>query len=216
VWSDHAGLTGPYGPSYVGDIVDAVGEGIQGSKCNPYTPGGGRYWKQEPTAIFILWDDWGGWFDHVLPPAVYTGTAASCPTNIQPNGWGCGYVYGFRVPLLVVSEYTQAGKVSGACGGAGQPICPNKVFPFVHDFGSVLAFTENNFNMPQIAPPYYADVNALDNVPPNVTLSEFFNVNNQRGFTNIQTLRDYKYFQGYSQYDPNWVPTGPDDDSEVD
>jgi hypothetical protein len=29
-------------------------------------------------------------------------------------------------------------------------------------------------------------------------------------------MKDYKYFQGYSQYDPNWVPTGPDDDSEVD
>jgi len=211
LWSDHSTETGPYGPSYVGDIVDAVGEGILGSQCNPYTPGGGRFWKQEPTAIFILWDDWGGWFDHVPPPAVYTGTATTCPTNVQQNGWGCGYVYGFRVPLLVVSEYTQAHYVSGACGN-----CPNKVFPFVHDFGSILAFTEHNFGMQTIAKPYYADFNALDGANGNTPLSDFFGVNNQRDFTHISTEQPFTYFQSYSQYDPNWVPTGPDDDSEVD
>ena len=169
----------------------------------------------EPTAIFILWDDWGGWFDHVKPPAVYAGTATSCPPNVQPNGCGCGYVYGFRVPLLVVSQYTPEGTISGKCGTTGYPPCgfnTSEVFPYVHDFGSILAFTENNFNMPQIAAPYYADVNALDNAPPNVPLSEFFNVNNKRNFTNIQTQKDFNYFRNY----PGYVPTGPDDDSEVD
>jgi Phosphoesterase family len=226
-WSDHSTETGPYGPSYVGDIVDAIGEGIPGSQCNRYTPGGGRFWKQEPTAIFILWDDWGGWFDHVPPPAVYTGTnnPPTCPAP-APNGWGCGYVYGFRVPLLVVSPYTgtptqngYTGYVSGACGGTGQPSCPNKVFPFVHDFGSILRFTELNFGLPNIdqsGKNGYADRNAPDNVPPNIPLSDFFGLSTKRDFIHISTDQPYTYFQSHSQYDPNWVPTGPDDDSEVD
>jgi len=209
----------------VGDIVDAVGGGMAKSSCN-FT-GSGKYWTQEPTAIFILWDDWGGWFDHVPPPAVYTGTATTCPTNVQQNGWGCGYVYGFRVPLLVVSPYTgtptqngYTGYVSGACGGTGQPTCPNKVFPFVHDFGSILAFTENNFNMPFVdgADKGYADFNAPDwgQQRNNIPLSDFFRLSTGRSFVPITTLQPYWYFQGHSEYDPNWVPTGPDDDSEVD
>jgi hypothetical protein len=152
-WSDHsgAGETGPYGPSFVGDIIDAVGGGMSGSNCNGANSG--HYWTTEPTAIFVVWDDWGGWFDHVNPsqnqyPGVYVSpNSTSCPTNIQPNGWGCGYTYGFRVPLLVVSPYTKAGYVSGACTGT----CPNNVFPFVHDFGSILAFTEYNFGMSKIS-----------------------------------------------------------------
>jgi phospholipase C len=43
------------------------------------------------TAIFLAWDDWGGFFDHVLPPAV------------DQNG------YGLRVPGLVISPYARTG-----------------------------------------------------------------------------------------------------------
>jgi phospholipase C len=46
------------------------------------------------TAIFISWDDWGGWYDHVNPPAM--------------DAMGMG----FRVPLLVVSPYAKHGYVS--------------------------------------------------------------------------------------------------------
>jgi phospholipase C len=46
------------------------------------------------TVIFITWDDWGGWYDHVAP-AIYDS-----------------YEYGFRVPLIVVSPYAKAGYVS--------------------------------------------------------------------------------------------------------
>jgi phospholipase C len=46
-------------------------------------------WKS--TAIFLSWDDWGGYYDHVLPPAV------------DQNG------YGLRVPGLVISPYAKAG-----------------------------------------------------------------------------------------------------------
>jgi phospholipase C len=46
-------------------------------------------WKS--TAIFISWDDWGGFYDHVLPPAA------------DVNG------YGLRVPGLVISPYAKPG-----------------------------------------------------------------------------------------------------------
>jgi phospholipase C len=50
------------------------------------------YWCT--TALFITWDDFGGFFDHVPPPN-------------QPNA--DVYGPGFRVPLIVVSPYAKAG-----------------------------------------------------------------------------------------------------------
>ena len=46
-------------------------------------------WKS--TAIFLSWDDWGGFYDHVVPPAV------------DQNG------YGLRVPAMVISPYARKG-----------------------------------------------------------------------------------------------------------
>ena len=58
------------------------------------------YWQD--TAIFITWDDWGGWYDHVLP--VFQGRA-------NQND----YQLSFRVPLLVVSAYsTRVGYISNS------------------------------------------------------------------------------------------------------
>ena len=51
----------------------------------------GRDWKS--TAIFLAWDDWGGFYDHVVPPTV------------DENG------YGLRVPGLVISPYARHGFV---------------------------------------------------------------------------------------------------------
>ena len=76
---------------------------------------------------------------------------------IRDYQWGCGFTEGFRVPLLVVSPYTPPGYVSGACVGTS---CTNDQFPYQHDFGSILAFTEYNFTMQFIAKPFYADYNA--------------------------------------------------------
>jgi phospholipase C len=45
------------------------------------------------TAIFVQWDDWGGFYDHVVPPSV------------DQNG------YGLRVPGLVISPYAKQGYV---------------------------------------------------------------------------------------------------------
>jgi phospholipase C len=96
--SDHPGLTDGSGPSWVASIVNALGQG--------------GYWKD--TAIFISWDDWGGFYDHVAPPDIFNS-----------------YELGFRVPLIVVSPYAKAGYVS-------------KVD---HEFGSILHYIENNYNL---------------------------------------------------------------------
>ena len=103
--SDHAGTSGTTGPSWVASIVNAIGNSA--------------YWKD--TAIFITWDDWGGWYDHVPPRQVLVNCAQ----------WGCGYVYGFRVPLIVVSPYAKAGYISKGN----------------HDFGSILHYIETTFGL---------------------------------------------------------------------
>jgi phospholipase C len=51
----------------------------------------GPEWKS--TAIFLAWDDWGGFYDHVPPP------------RVDRNG------YGLRVPALVISPYARKGFV---------------------------------------------------------------------------------------------------------
>jgi phospholipase C len=76
--SDHAACGANHGPAWVASLVNAVGKSA--------------YWNS--TAIFIFWDDYGGWYDHVPPPLVdYDGL-------------------GIRVPLLIVSPYAKAGYVT--------------------------------------------------------------------------------------------------------
>ncbi len=50
--SDHAGKGADKGPSWVAQVVNAIGKSSA--------------W--DTTAILITWDDWGGWYDHVPPP----------------------------------------------------------------------------------------------------------------------------------------------------
>jgi len=198
-WSDHPGSNANVGlgPIYVAELADAIGL----SSCTD--PDNGKtYWHN--TAILITWDDWGGWYDHV-PPFKLGG---------QSNGWGQNYTYGFRVPLLVVSAYTQAGYVSGSCTSN----CPQDVAPYVHDFGSILAFMEYNFlgwnAIGTIAPSEYpvADYWAPDwnNPTNNVPLQEFFQ-HSYQDFTLIPTPPGYNasYFANY-QGDPEGPPGGPD------
>lgn len=76
--SDHARFGATGGPAWVSSIVSALG-------ASPY-------WND--TAIFVTWDDWGGWYDHVVPP------------RIDLNGPG------LRVPLIAISPYAKHGYVS--------------------------------------------------------------------------------------------------------
>ena len=63
------------------------------------------------TAIFITWDDWGGWYDHVDAPLKDTwkngGPAGAQYANTQ-------FSYGPRVGCLVLSPYAKKGYVSKA------------------------------------------------------------------------------------------------------
>lgn len=68
----------------------------------------------EKTAIFITWDDWGGWFDHVEPEVVerWNSKAAQRPADAHPEFDGQPFRYGSRVPCLVLSPYAKPGHVS--------------------------------------------------------------------------------------------------------
>ena len=79
--SDHAGNDSPTGPSWVASLVNAVGES--------------KFW--DSTALFIFWDDSGGWYDPE-PPAYLK--------NSDYDGLG------YRLPLLIISPYTKEGVVS--------------------------------------------------------------------------------------------------------
>ena len=63
------------------------------------------YWAN--TAIFVVWDDWGGFYDHVVPPTL---GFVDPLVNTQPVG---GFVDGFgiRVPGLTISPWVKAGMV---------------------------------------------------------------------------------------------------------
>jgi phospholipase C len=73
--SEHPPAKVDRGMAYVTTLINA----IERSPC----------WGS--TAIFVSWDDWGGFYDHVKPPSV------------DENG------YGLRVPGLVISPYAKAG-----------------------------------------------------------------------------------------------------------
>jgi phospholipase C len=77
VHSEHPPALVSVGEAYVTSLINAVMRGPDWSS----------------TAIFLAWDDWGGFYDHVVPPVV------------DGNG------YGLRVPGLVISPYAKRGYV---------------------------------------------------------------------------------------------------------
>jgi len=72
----------------------------------------GGLWDR--AVIFITWDDWGGWYDHIMPPEVekWDPTKAQRPGDTFPEFRGQQFRYGSRVPCLVVSPYAKQGHVS--------------------------------------------------------------------------------------------------------
>jgi phospholipase C len=77
VVSEHPPALVSAGQTYVTGLVNAIMQGPDWSS----------------TAIFLSWDDWGGFYDHVVPPVV------------DNNG------YGLRVPGIVISPYAKAGVI---------------------------------------------------------------------------------------------------------
>jgi phospholipase C len=67
------------------------------------------------TALFITWDENGGFFDHVAPPVAPPGTKGEyvtvSPLPAAANGVAGPIGLGFRVPLLIVSPFTRGGLV---------------------------------------------------------------------------------------------------------
>jgi phospholipase C len=94
------GVSGQYGPDWVASIVNAVGKG--------------PLWNS--TVVLVVWDDWGGWYDHVQPP--------------QLDRMGLG----FRVPFIVVGPYAKRHYVSHV----------------PHEFGSIIRFAEDVFDLPSM------------------------------------------------------------------
>jgi hypothetical protein len=77
VVSEHPPALISKGQAYVTTLIDS----IMRSPC----------WNS--TAIFLSWDDWGGFYDHIVPP------------RVDQNG------YGLRVPGLVISPYAKTGYI---------------------------------------------------------------------------------------------------------
>lgn len=154
--SDHAGLNEGTGPSWVASVVNAVGNS--------------PYWDN--MVIFIAWDDWGAWYDHVPPPQVLVNCAQ----------WGCGYVYGFRVPIIIVSPKVKTQYISHVN----------------HDFGSILKYIEQTYGLPSLG---YADAPADD-------FSDCFDSTQPATkFRNINAPLGAEFFLNDKR-----TPTDPDDD----
>ena len=101
--SDHPSLHHDQGPEWVASVVNAVGES--------------QYWPS--TVVIVVWDEWGGEYDHVPPP--------------QLDGQGLGA----RVPMLIVSAYDKE----------TSPSQPGYISHRRYEDGSLLKFLENNWDL---------------------------------------------------------------------
>jgi phospholipase C len=90
---------------------------------------GAPTWKH--TALFITYDEHGGYYDHVPPPAALPPD--SIPPALTPGDVPGGFDrYGFRVPMIVVSPWARRSYVSRS----------------VEDHTSITAFIERKWNLP--------------------------------------------------------------------
>ncbi|MCI4324460.1 MAG: hypothetical protein L3K00_01010 [Thermoplasmata archaeon] len=80
--SDHAPQNSTLAQTWLASIVNAV-------ETSP---------DWNTTALYITWDDFGGFYDNVAPPSFY------------------GQQLAFRVPLIVISPYTRAGAITNTMG----------------------------------------------------------------------------------------------------
>jgi phospholipase C len=120
-WSEHPPAPVSWGEATTDLLLSAIWE-------NP------EAWAR--TAVFITWDENGGFFDHVPPLVAPRGTAGEYLTAnpLPPEAQGVhGPIgLGFRVPMLVVSPFSRGGFVSSSR----------------FDHSSMLRFLEARFGVP--------------------------------------------------------------------
>jgi phospholipase C len=100
--SDHPPWSTAHAHNWVTEIVNALMES--------------HMW--EHTALFLTWDEWGGFYDHVRPPEV--------------DRFGLG----FRVPMLTISPYAKKGFIDSKLGEFTSPlrfIADNWGLPYLTD-----------------------------------------------------------------------------------
>jgi len=174
--SDHPLVSDGSGPSWVAAIVNAIGT----STCSSGS------WND--TAIILTWDDWGGFYDHVSPDvqAGYAGlpslpnAAYPIPQSAGPTSNYNTYMYGFRVPLIVISKFARPG-----------------VSHVTHDFGSILTFIEHNFSLSQMGDASSGTASTTWNADGLAAargdfLMDMFNFNGNIGFTTVSKLEHFR------------------------
>ncbi len=117
----------PYAKSAGTPVVNA---GMQWTVARVNAIAKSKYWGN--TAIFITWDDWGGWYDHVEPNEVETWNGNDPPHGMPYHG--SQFRYGPRVPCLVISPYARKGYISKA----------------FHSHVSLVKFCEKTFGLSSI------------------------------------------------------------------
>jgi phospholipase C len=110
-----------YAPSGLSEHpTDSVKQGMAWTVSQVDAIVKGGLWPS--VAVFITWDDWGGWADHVVPP------------NVEQWTDGTPFRYGSRVPCLVLSPFAKRGFIS-------------KV---LHSHVSLVRFCEMVFGLPSL------------------------------------------------------------------
>jgi len=104
--SDHPGVDTGSGPAWVQSVVNAVGASPQ-------------LWYN--TTILIVWDDWGGEYDHVKPQ----------PPQGRANDPG---QFGYRVPLIAISPY----------------VIPHCISHKRRDYSAIITFIETTQGLGQL------------------------------------------------------------------
>ncbi len=115
------------GEAYAARVIDAV-------LTSPNWPS---------TAMFLVYDEHGGWYDHVPPQPAVRPDDVPPEITVPPDQPG-GYDFtGFRVPCVVISPFARRKFVSH----------------IVHEHTSLLKFVETKWNLPAMT---YRDANATN------------------------------------------------------
>jgi phospholipase C len=110
--------------------------------------------KWSSTAVILVWDEHGGWYDHVPPQPAVRPDDVPPEIEVPPDQPGAYDYTGFRVPCVVVSPFAKANHVSHQ----------------VYDHTSILKFVETKWNLPAMT---YRDANAQN-------MLDFFHPRNKR------------------------------------